>query len=346
LSLKHLVFRAGLGALSVSGAARLAAPVTRGVGAILMFHHVRPATPGAFQPNRILEIEPAFLDAVLGRVRERGYEFVAMDEVPARLSAGGTMKPFVALTFDDGYRDNAEHALPVLRRHGAPFTLYAANGFAEASEPLWWRVAERALLLLETVETPAGAIRLTDHGARRRAFDALMAAARAEPWEATKARFAALAADAGLAPLAETARECLDWDALAGLAAEPLCTIGAHTICHPLLARMDIEGARREIDVSRRTLEARLGRPVRHLAYPVGDAAAAGPREFALARELGFATAVTTRPGVLFADHGAHPHALPRVSVNGLYQRLSDFDALLSGAAFALFNRGRKLNVA
>ncbi|MGL5136902.1 MAG: polysaccharide deacetylase family protein, partial [Beijerinckiaceae bacterium] len=126
---------------------------------------------------------------------------------------------------------------------------------------------------------------------------------------------------------------------------DPLCTVGAHTVSHPLLARMDADAARREVHLSRVFLEERLGRPVRHLSYPVGDASAAGEREFALASTLGFATAVTTRPGVLFAGHADHLHALPRVSVNGLYQNLADFDVLLSGAAFMLFNKGRKLNV-
>ena len=64
-------------------------------------------------------------------------------------------------------------------------------------------------------------------------------------------------------------------------------------------------------------LEARLGIEVRDFAYPVGDRTSAGPREFDLARELGFATAVTTRPGMLFPEHARRLTALPRVSVNG-----------------------------
>ena len=77
--------------------------------------------------------------------------------------------------------------------------------------------------------------------------------------------------------------------------------------------------ARREIADSKAIVEAKLGRPVRHLAYPVGDPTSAGPREFRLAREAGFATAVTTRPGHVFPAHAQHLHALPRIS-NGLFQ--------------------------
>jgi peptidoglycan/xylan/chitin deacetylase (PgdA/CDA1 family) len=88
-----------------------------------------------------------------------------------------------------------------------------------------------------------------------------------------------------------------------------------------------------------------LGAPVRHLAYPVGDPTSAGPREFTMARDLGFRSAVTTRPGMLFPEHAQHLTALPRISVNGFFQNADAFDVLLSGVPFWLWNRGRRLNV-
>jgi peptidoglycan/xylan/chitin deacetylase (PgdA/CDA1 family) len=81
----------------------------------------------------------------------------------------------------------------------------------------------------------------------------------------------------------------------------------------------------------------------RHFCYPVGDPGSAAAREFALAEELGFESAVTTRPGMLFTEHGGHLHALPRLSVNGRHQSLAALEILLSGAPFALLNRGRRV---
>jgi peptidoglycan/xylan/chitin deacetylase (PgdA/CDA1 family) len=95
-----------------------------------------------------------------------------------------------------------------------------------------------------------------------------------------------------------------------------------------------------------RAIRARLGAAPRHFAYPVGDQSAAGPRDFRIAAELGFRTAVTTRPGVLFAEHARHTTALPRISVNGEFQRLRYLDVLLSGAATALMNRFRRVDAA
>jgi peptidoglycan/xylan/chitin deacetylase (PgdA/CDA1 family) len=113
-----------------------------------------------------------------------------------------------------------------------------------------------------------------------------------------------------------------------------------------MLAKWPAAVARAEMEGSRERIEREVGLPVRHLAYPVGDASSAGPREFALARELGFASAVTTRPGMVFAQHKAHLTALPRLSVNGNWQDARYLEALLSGVPFALWNRGRRLNVA
>ena len=138
----------------------------------------------------------------------------------------------------------------------------------------------------------------------------------------------------------------MDWGEIEALARHPLATIGAHTLTHPRLARLDVAEMRTELGAAKALLERRLGRPVVHLAYPVGDPGSAGRREFDAAAAFGYASAVTTRPGLVHAEHAPHLTALPRVSVNGLWQDLRHLDVLLSGAAFALWNRGRNLNVA
>ena len=90
-------------------------------------------------------------------------------------------------------------------------------------------------------------------------------------------------------------------------------------------------------------LENQLQIEVRHFACPVGDPKSAGPREFALARELGFATAVTSRSGMLFVGHAERLTELPRVSVNGRWQSVEALEVLLSGAPFWLWNQVRRL---
>ncbi len=100
------------------------------------------------------------------------------------------------------------------------------------------------------------------------------------------------------------------------------------------------------MQLSAATIEAALGKRPAHFSYPVGDRTSAGSREFRIAAEVGFKTAVTTRPGVLFPEHAAHLTALPRISLNGEYQQRRYTKVLLSGAATALWNGFRRVDAA
>jgi peptidoglycan/xylan/chitin deacetylase (PgdA/CDA1 family) len=346
-SLKHRLFAAGFAATAALRADRWLRPLAQGCGAILMLHHVRPWRQRAFAPNRLLEITPEFLDRTLTVAKDLGFDLVPLDEVPSRLASPG--RPFAALTFDDGYRDTVEHALPVLRRHGAPFTVFVTTAFADGIGRLWWVELEEAVARLDRVAVSVGGERFAAScrtpPEKAAAFDGLYRLVRSGPEESLRATVALLSAEAGLDPAAIAKRLCLGWDEIAALAREPGAAIGAHTLSHPMLAKWPTPFARHEIAGSKAVLEKKLGRPVRHFAYPVGDPTSAGPREFALAREAGFATAVTTRPGHLFPAHRTHLHALPRVSVNGLHQSEEALRALLSGVPFLAWNRGRRVNV-
>jgi peptidoglycan/xylan/chitin deacetylase (PgdA/CDA1 family) len=312
-----------------------------------MFHHVRPRIGSAFVPNEGLEITPEFLDETLGALARQGFVIIGMDEAARRLREGETdpARPFAVLTFDDGYRNNVEHALPVLARHAARFTLYVTTGFADRTARLWWAELEDALRRLNEVAFGGETLPCATAAEKTAAFQKIYWCLREGPEERLLAEIARIASAAGISGAEIVERDCLDWPALAHLAQHELCTIGVHTLTHPRLAKHDEATVRRELAESRRIIETRVGCPARHLAYPVGDATSAGPREFAIARELGFETAVTTRKGMIFPEHARHLTALPRVSINGEWQQRAVIDMLLSGAPFLLWNRGRCLDV-
>lgn len=138
----------------------------------------------------------------------------------------------------------------------------------------------------------------------------------------------------------------MGWDELREIVTDPLVTIGAHTVSHANLARQSVAGVECEMRASRARIEEALQRPARHLAYPYGDRTAAGAREFAMAAAAGFETAVTTRPGMVFADSAAHMTALPRLSLNGNYQDARFLPVLTSGAATAMWNGFRRVDAA
>jgi peptidoglycan/xylan/chitin deacetylase (PgdA/CDA1 family) len=343
--LREKVIAAGFALFGATRLHRLAAPLTRGLGAILMFHHVRPWLQRDFAPNRLLEITPDFLDSALAHIKARGFEIVSLDTALERMVLPGE-PPFVVLTFDDGYSDNVEHALPVLEKHGAPFTMFVTSGFADRTARLWWIELEEALRRLDRVSFDQLELATASAAEKERAHVLLYRNLRAGPEDRLLEVCALLCAEAGIEPFSVPAALCLDWDGIRQLSHHPLATIGVHTLTHPMLAKHPEAFVRTELDESRPRIESAIGKPARHLAYPVGDPASAGPREFAMASELGFVSGVTTRPGMIFPEHAAHRTALPRLSVNGRYQTLDMLDILLSGAPFALWNKGRRINAA
>jgi peptidoglycan/xylan/chitin deacetylase (PgdA/CDA1 family) len=276
-------------------------------------------------------------------LRRADIDIVPIDEAYRRVVAGKSAKRFVTLTFDDGFRDNLAFAWPILKRHEIPFTIYVASSFADGTGVLWWVVLERAVAGNDRIEVELDGV--------ARAFDCSTLQAKCESFSTLywwlRARERQADIDKVIAGLAfgcgidtgKLCRElCMGWDELAGLAADPLVTIGSHTISHPFLAKLPAEAVREEMAGANRRIAAMLGKQPQHFAYPVGDPGAAGARDYAIAAELGFRTAVTTRPGVLLARHGSQLNALPRISVNGDFQRLRYLDVLMSGAPTALMN--------
>jgi peptidoglycan/xylan/chitin deacetylase (PgdA/CDA1 family) len=153
-------------------------------------------------------------------------------------------------------------------------------------------------------------------------------------------------ADAAGIDLAEQCREhIMDWDEVRRLAADPLCTIGAHTRSHYAVAKLAPEQALAEMRGGAARLQEQLGRAPSHFAYPYGDPGSAAARDFALAREAGFATAVTARPGLVYRQNADHLTALPRVSLTEAYPAERYADVILSGAPHLLYARGRVLNL-
>ena len=348
--LRNTVIRAGLEALYFSGAHVLLRPIFSGVGAIFMLHHVRPQRAHAFQPNRHLEITPDFLRAMLGHLRARGIDIVTMDEVHDRLLNRKFARRFAAFTFDDGYRDNRDHALPVMREFGAPFTVFVTSDFAEGCGRLWWVALERTIAKAASIEVTMGgrAVRFdtTTAAGKQAAYDRVHDWLRSLQEHDLAREIGALCAQHGV-DLAEICRDlCMSWDELKSFAGDPLVAIGAHTITHCNLAQQSEDMAREELTVSRARIEEELQRQVLHLCYPYGDRNAAGRREFALASSIGYKTGVTTRPGMMFAESAGHLTALPRVSLNGNYQQARVLPVLTSGAATAMWNGFRRVDAA
>ena len=292
------------------GAASLLRP-WRGKAAILMYHRVVALRdPREDLYGRTLTVSVARFQEQMALLAGR-WRVLSMDELPGHLEHGEGFA--VAVTFDDGWLDTLEAAMPVLRRHGVPATVYVATRYPGGDGEVWWL---ELMDLLEERDALAFNWRgrdlawtLDSDAARRAAFARLRALFMDGLDPAGQA--ALLAAVRGGSAPRSYAHLFMSWDRLRALDAEPLATIGAHTHSHANLAAMDEAGALAEMQRSRELLERELGHAVRHLAYPYGAKGEVGPREVALAR--GFDTAVTTWRHPL--RPGCDLRALPRMPV-------------------------------
>ncbi|MGI9350725.1 MAG: polysaccharide deacetylase family protein [Rhizobiaceae bacterium] len=343
-----------LNGIYYSGMQTVCAPLTRGVGSILMLHHVRNEPDQEFAPNSHLSVSPEFLDIAIFRLKQDGYRFVSMDQMAKLLESGEASRSesqVIAITLDDGYRDNLVHAVPIFRRHEIPFTIYVSPGLTEAKDTLWWEDLEQIIRQRNKIDVdlPEGRHKFSTttisekDDAYRKLLEILVSRVSEDQQREIIAKLsAAYNHDAA----AHVRNQVMTWRDLQHICKDPLCTIGAHTMGHYALARLPEKLAYEEMQNSRYLISKKIDQPVSHFAYPYGYPDAAGVREFEFARELGFRTAVTTRHGVIYSEHTQHLTALPRISLNGSYQSMRYLRTLISGVTTRISNKGGKLNVA
>lgn len=195
---------------------------------------------------------------------------------------------YVVITFDDGHAGNYEHAWPVLREEQVSATIFVATGFLDGAE-LWFDRARRALdaIARRGVELPPV---VATWPARR---DAFMDQLKQLPPPRRDAIVQALA-DAG-APLDPPARP-LRWEQVREMQAAGM-TIGCHTVSHPILSTLPIEGQQAEIRRARERIADATGVVPDQFAYPNGAAADFTAATVELVRRAGFTAACTTARG-------------------------------------------------
>jgi peptidoglycan/xylan/chitin deacetylase (PgdA/CDA1 family) len=318
-----------------SGYARLIQRRSGGAGAILRFERVRPARNDAFQPRRAHEITPDFLDRTIRALKRWKFDIVGMDEVCQRAVSPKSPRRFVSLTFDGATRDLITSAYPVLSQHGVPFTVYVPTAFPDGLGEAWWLALEaviarndRIAFMMDRVEKR---FEIADVDEKYRLYDFLYRWMRAlEPPDLSAAindlckRYSV--------DLAAASREAsMSWDDLAKLAADPNVTIGSMTVNSPVLTSLKDAAASREISMGKAVARSAFHRDILHFAYPFGDRASFNRQHVMLAREAGFASAVTAVPGIVEAEGRANLHALPRIALDGRQQSLRAMRVILSG---------------
>jgi peptidoglycan/xylan/chitin deacetylase (PgdA/CDA1 family) len=280
-------------------------PISRSIS-ILIYHRV------VSEPDPLLPDLPSAdeFDRQMAAV-DRWFTVMPLREAAARLRDGTLPVRSACVTFDDGYADNAAVALPVLRRRGVPATFFVSTSFIDGGR--MWNDS-----VIETIRAKHGDVldarpigleplEISTTASRRVAIDRVLSALKYLPQEERQRCVDTLAAGTTRplpSDLMMTTEQVRSLDANG-------MEIGAHTVTHPILARLDAARASDEIRQSKRRLEAITGKPVKLFAYPNGKPGRDYGREHVgMVKELGFEAAVSTAWGVANAQSDAFQ--LPR----------------------------------
>lgn len=299
--------------------------------AILMFHGVEaaPLSPACWH---VLDVDA--LRRTLQYVR-RHFHVLPLHDALERMAAHTLPDNAAVLTFDDGTRNLATHAAPVLRDLGLPAAVFLSTGPMGSDVTLW---PDRLWLALARTRQPKADLT----GAGLRVYPLRTDAERGEAYAQIVNRFKELPDDERLArldSLVEALHQSADeesgpfrlltWDEARELSADGLVTLYPHTVTHPILSRCADEKVEREISGSCSALERETGTAPTIFAYPNGRAQDFDERAKSVLRRNGVQWALSTTYGFAHAD--SDPLALPRIPI-GSNLSWAKFQVLVSGA--------------
>lgn len=273
---------------------------------ILIYHRVRPY-PDPMFPG---EVDADRFDRQMSLLRRYCHPIALRDAV--RGLCDDSLPPrSVAVTFDDGYADNATVALSILQRHGIPATFFVAPGFLDGG--IMWNdsiieaVRQAPWESLDLNDFGNGVVRLGPEAARGRIAESIIGTVKHLAPQARLDHVNQLCRRIGVDLPVDLMMTTDQVRLLANAGQE----IGAHTMTHPILRTLSDDVARAEIQVSREALERILGRPVRAFAFPNGRPGDDYTgRDCDLVRDLGFEFALSTSPGA--ASSRSDVYQLPR----------------------------------
>ena len=270
---------------------------------VVLFHHVLPSV------DALLPDEPdstAF--AAQMRWLKGSFRILPLRDAATRLAAGTLPARSLCVTFDDGYRDNAQHALPVLRELAIPATFFVTTRYL-AGGLLWNDRVIEALRAWPTDHVdlaPYGLATVSLAGGRHAALAQLLPVIKYLPYDQREAVSADLLTRSG----APSARLMMDEDDIRALHRAGM-EIGGHTRSHPILCELDNDRAEREIVDNKSELETIIGQPIETFAYPNGQPHRDYDwRHVAMLKRCGYRHALTTAAGT--ATRSSSAWQLPR----------------------------------
>lgn len=248
-------------------------------------HRVKIATEEDKAHTRILNYafcaEPDSFETWIKAKKEQ-YCFLAVDDILKE-----KIPPKAALlTFDDGYKDIYTNAYPILKKHQVPAVVFLITDHVGSGRPFWWD--EVIAVILRSHATNFGAFSLRTELDQQKCLRHVLAKAGTLPDDQKIDFLARLKEELGCQ---EIEGENLSWEEVREMKSHGI-QFGSHTLTHPVLTRVSVEKAQREIRESKIKIERETGEEVKVFSYPHGEY---NERIRNLVRQAGYRCAFTTQ---------------------------------------------------
>lgn len=267
-----------------------------------MFHHIAPINRKKIRYNDHLKISPEYLDQTFTDLEKRGFSFVSLDELADLLEKHEKPSKILAVTFDDGYRDNLVNGVPVLEQHNIPGTIFVATGLMCGEIIPWWNVLEDYLLGTSgRFEFEGGYYSAGNMEEKCQTFLAI----REKIMSASDSEIRRRLTAAGILPAGagqkEFSRDMMSETDLKQYSNHRLISFGSHTHSHCACGNLEPEIFAGEVQQSMEILKS-CGITVKHFAYPYGDDV--NPRKdfTEILQSNQIRSAVTTYAGLLCSE--------------------------------------------
>jgi len=263
---------------------------------VLAYHRVHePAEFEFFRP--LISSTPGAFARQMDIIAE-GYNAISLDDLLAWMAGVGSLPPNAALiTFDDGYRDNLEKALPILREREMPAVLFLSTDYVGRDRPFYWDSAAYFFYHTDAAEADLPILGPRSWVSSTGVCAEWIDAVKRGPQEQREEETARLGEVLGVTMPRSVGRgDLLTWDEVRAMGSSGF-SFGSHTLSHAILTELSATQARRELVESRARIEDELNESIRTLAYPNGTATDFNPQVEEMAKDAGYSAAFTLAPG-------------------------------------------------
>jgi len=278
---------------------------------ILMLHRVVDNLGKNRISNDGIEITTTYLEHLIEFYLKNKFIPISINDF-VKITERKDKRRYVVFSFDDGYYDNYEKALPVFAKYKVPFAVYISTDFIHQKQFAWWYFLEdiiSANKYIKYTDGKEGAVtmRIETKSQKELVFVKMREAIQNNN-EVLNELIGTYKPD-----LVKYYNLFLNMKQLRLLANHPLVTIGSHSLSHPSLAKCSNEESFEEIFNSKKELERIIGKPVVHFSYPFGTSSDVGQREIKNVEKAGYLTALTTRYGDVYINKNINLFSLPRI---------------------------------